>query len=125
MNCLLFFAGIVIPPQSVNITLNKVAQVNCTAIASVILWAVNGEPAEHVNKEVFDDSGDLKVLNKSENLRMKTLTITGALCSNNATLACIAALHIEDEFEYAESTPATILVQGEVTDGALHVLYVL
>ena len=33
--------GIVVPPQSVNITINEVAVMNCTAVATVIYWEIN------------------------------------------------------------------------------------
>ena len=105
--------GIVNPPLSVNITLSKVAVLNCTAIATWIIWLVNGEPIDDtLRSKGFDDYTELVTLNETQDLRLKTLNVTGSSDSNGTSISCFVALFHSTTHPIATSEPALILVQG-------------
>ena len=105
-----------IPPQSVNISLKKVAKINTIAFATYINWKVNGEPVDNVTRSKgFNDSVQEEPLDKTRNLRMRTLRVVGSPDSNGANITCVAYLQSSSstDFDAAESEPALILVQGD------------
>ena len=110
------YSGFVIPPQSVNISLNEVAEINCIAIATFINWVTNGQPLENaIRDKGFDDSSPTVTLNETKELRMRILRVVGSPDSNGANISCIAFLHITaTNVSTAVSEPALILVQGDV-----------
>ena len=106
-------SGIVVPPRSVNISLNEVAEINCIAIATFTAWEVNGQPFDNaIRSKGFDDSAPTVILNETQNLRMRTLRVVGSPDSNGANITCIA-IQISP-LSAATSEPALILVQGDV-----------
>ena len=108
--------GILTPPRSVNISLNEVAVFNCTAIATFIIWRVNGEPVANIRSKGFDDKALIVTVNETQNLRMRTLRVVGSPDSHNVSITCVALLQISgtNNFSVAQSEPALILVQGDV-----------
>ena len=103
-------SGIVIPPKSVNISINELTEISCTAIKTFIDWEVNGKPVDDLNSEVF---APLLTLNQTESFRMRTLRIVGSFDSNNSNIVCFAFLQISSTtFSAAVSEPTLILVQG-------------
>ena len=106
--------GIVIPPRSVNISLNEVAEINCKAIATFINWEVNGQPFDDTTRSKgFDDSALIVILNVTQNLRISTLRVVGSPDSNGANITCIA-IQLIPMISGAASEPALILVQGDI-----------
>ena len=107
---LLVYPGIVIPPAPVNISVNEVAVLNCTAIATYIHWKANGEPVDETWKSKgIDGTAPLKTLNKTQSLCMKSLTVVGSNYTNNVTVECAAITTLKTVW----SEPAQILVQGD------------
>ena len=97
-----------IPPRSANVSLNEVAVLNCTAIATFIDWEVNGQAVDKSTRSKgFDDSTPLVTLNKQQNLRMRALGVTGSSDSNTTNIKCVAIHNVP-----VKSEPALILVQG-------------
>ena len=106
--------GVVIPPQSVNISLNEVTVINCTAIAEFINWRVNGQPIDAIlTSKGFDESAPTVDINEAQNLRMRTLRVLGSPDSNGVNITCIA-FQGPPMFSAATSETALILVQGDV-----------
>ena len=104
--------GIVIPPTPKNISLNEVAKLNCTAIATFIIWEVNGQPVGDLDSPDFDSSAQTMLVNGTQNLRVRTLRVTGSSDSNGSNITCVAVLHTSATHPIAISEPALILVQG-------------
>ena len=101
-----------IPPPPINISLNEVAVLNCTAIATFINWEVNGQPIDDHISQDFDDSARPVLVNETQNLRMRTLRVTGSSDSNGSNITCVAVLATSTTHPIAISEPALILVQG-------------
>ena len=85
--------GIVVPPEPVNVGLNKSANITCTAIADDIRWEVNGVPiAPDLRSRGFDDSSPLIPVNVTQNLHMRTMRVFGSAENNNTNITCIAVI---------------------------------
>ena len=105
--------GIVVPPQPKNISLNQVAVLNCTAIATFIYWEVNGEPADDWRSRGIDDRAPTVILDDAKSLRLATLRVEGSYGMNSANLTCIAILSIVGtDPSIATSDKVFIQVQG-------------
>ena len=74
---LLYTTGIVVPPISVHIAVNATANFTCTAVADDIKWEVNGQPVDSdLRSRGFNDEAvPLTLLNATQNLYTRTLTI--------------------------------------------------
>ena len=105
---LLFPLGIVVPPQSVNITLNQKVLLNCTAEAIFINWFVNGNPISDLNMAVFNDSAKTHTLGFQ--LRTRSLIVLGTPESNDSRIICVGTTHSPPSQD--TSDPALIVVQG-------------
>ena len=105
-----------------NISLNEVAVLNCTAIATFINWEVNGQPVNDLDSPDFSYSASTVVVrvNETQTLRMSTLKVTGSSDSNGSNITCFAFLLTSTTHPIAKSEPALILVQGTCV---LFVLY--
>ena len=103
-----------VPPQSVNITLNQRVLLNCTAEAAFINWFVNGKPVSDFNKAVFNDSLKTRTSGSQPVLRTKPLSVLGTPESNDSRIICVGTLHSEPPSQ-DRSDPALILVQGGCT----------
>ena len=101
-----FFTEIVAPPQSVNITLNEVAAINCTSTAPVILWEVDGHSVQQ-----FSNITESKTETK-QNLHTKKLWVIGTPDNDGVQVVCLAILYVNGELETKASEPALIQVQG-------------
>ena len=97
-----------VPPQSVNITLNQRVLFNCTAEATVINWFVNGKPVSDHNMAVFNDSAKTRTIGSQ--LRTRSLNVLGTPESNESRITCVATKFLSPSQE--SSDPALILVQG-------------
>ena len=96
-----------------NTALSKVAVLNCTGIATVIDWLVNGQPIDDtLRRKGFDDFTPLVTLNKAQDLRLNTLNVTGSSDNNGTNVSCVATLISSTIRPIARSEPALILVQG-------------
>ena len=104
-----FPLDIVVPPQSVNITLNQRVLLNCTAVATFINWFVNGKPISDHDMTVFNDSAKTRTLGSQ--LRTRSLSVLGTSESNESRITCVGTTHSPPSQE--SSDPALILVQGE------------
>ena len=108
--------GIVTHPQSMNISLNGFARFNCTAIASVITWEIDGVLIDHsgVRDKGFDDSASVVTLNLTQYLRGTSLRVLGSSDSNNVSITCVAIIPITPfTNDVNKSEPALMLVQGK------------
>ena len=100
-------------PQSINITLGEVAVMNCTAVATLIHWEINGYSVIDYNDKGFHDSPTEDIFDGIiQNLRTKKLWVTGSSDSDGAQVVCVATLAVNDGFQSVVSKPAIVLVQG-------------
>ena len=107
-------SGIVSPPQSVNISLNEIAQINCTAIATFINWKVDGKIVDDLRNEGIDSFDDTaSAVHLGENLLLVTLRVKGSPYSNNVNVTCVAILSIGGDHTEAFSEPALLRVLGQ------------
>lgn len=103
-----------ISPKPVNLSLNKTTNFNCTATASFIFWRVNEKSISHdLRSKGFDDSALTVILNATENLRTRSLSVQGLSANNGSRIACEAYLQITPiNYDYTKSESARMLVQG-------------
>ena len=101
-----FFTEIVAPPQSVNITLNKVAVINCTSTAPVILWEIDGYGVQQFSNITESETETV------QNLHTRKLWVTGSPDNDGVQVVCLALLYVNGELETKASEPALIRVQG-------------
>ena len=101
-------ADVTIPPQSVNISLNGVAEFNCTGVASDFVWEANGV-------EVKDDGIDTLIaqvisVDASSGITMSTLRMKVTSTDNATNITCTAFKLTPLSSD--KSAPALLLVQG-------------
>lgn len=100
------FAEIIDSPEPVNIGENGVAVFNCTAVSTRIIFSVNGQPFDP------DMQGirmlDTKVLNKSREIRSRSLVVDATLDRNGTEVVCLAFY----SKKVNTSDPVMMLVQG-------------
>ena len=85
--------GIIVPPEPVNVGLNRTFSFTCTAIADDIRWEVNGSPTTpDLRSRGFDDSSPLIPLNVTQNLHMRIMRVFRSADNNNTNIACIAVI---------------------------------
>ena len=101
-------ADIITPPQSLNISLNEVAEFNCTGIAETIAWKANGE--EIVNNGETIVIPTAIVVNQTQGILMSTVLLTASIVDNVTNITCIALS--TSPLSSDESEPALLLVQG-------------
>ena len=112
----LIFLGVVTHPQSMNVSLNGFAMFNCTAIASLITWEIDGVLINDgdLRDKGFDDSAPTLTLNLTQDLHSTSLRVLGSPDSNNVSITCVAIIPITlttNDVDTSES--ALMLVQGE------------
>ena len=97
-----------------NISLNGFAMFNCTAIASLITWEIDGALIDSdIRGKGFDDSAPELTLNLTQNLRSTSLRVLGSPDSNNVSITCLAIIPLTPFTNYVKtSEPALMLVQG-------------
>ena len=107
--------GIVTHPQSMNVSLSGFARFNCTAIASVITWKIDGVLIDSgIRDKGFDDSASVVTLNSTQYLRGSSLRVLGSPDSNNVSITCVAITPITPfTNDVNTSEPALMLVQGK------------
>ena len=114
---LAFYAGIVTHPQSMNVSLNEFAMFNCTAIASLITWEIDGvliDSDGDIRDKGFDNSAPLVTLNLTQDLRSTSLRVLGSPYSNNVSITCVAIISLTlATNDVNTSEPALLLVQGK------------
>ena len=111
LSCLLYATGIVVPPISVNTTINATANFTCTAIAGQIQWLVNGQPSADANlrnRGFNDQAVPLTTVNATQNLRTRTLSAFGSADNNRSNITCVA--FFTSPFSIIESDPVFLLV---------------
>ena len=101
-----FFTEIIAPPESVNITFNEVAVINCTSTAPVILWEVDGHSIQQ-----FSNITESKT-ETMQNLHTKKLWVTGTPDNDGIQVVCLALLYVNGALLTIASEPALIRVQG-------------
>ena len=97
------FTDIIIPPQSVNVSLNGVAEFNCTAVTTSFVWRANGI-------DITDGISPITVVNESQSIRMSTLTVQVSSINDATNITCTAIR--PDPLSADESAPGLLLVQG-------------
>ena len=98
-----------------NVSLNGFATFNCTAIASLITWEIDGVLIDSdLRGKGFDDSASILTLNLTKELRSTSLRVLGSPDSNNVSITCVAIIPITPITSDANtSEPALMLVQGK------------
>ena len=116
-------AGIVTHPQSMNVSLNGFAMFNCTAIATLITWEIDGVLIDgDLRGKGFDDATPVVTLDGAQDLRGTSLRVLGSPDSNNVSITCVALIPITlTTVDVNTSEPALMLVQGIATGHSLHV----
>ena len=110
---LLYTTGIVVPPKSVSIAVNATANFTCTAVAEDIEWEANGQTVDSDlrNRGFNDQAVPLTLLNATQNLRTRTLSVFGSADNNGSTITCVAIfLPPSFAFSLSKSEPAVLLV---------------
>ena len=96
-----------------NITINEVAVINCTAVATVIHWEINYfSILAYSDKGFADSETELITDGAIENLHTKKLWVTGSPDSNGVQVVCVATLYSNGDYKITASEPALVLVQG-------------
>ena len=104
--------GIIIPPKSMSIVVNRTTTFTCTAVAGEIGWEINGQPGddEDVRNRGFNDEAvPLTLLNATQNLRTRTMSAFGSADNNGSNITCFA-FFLSPPFSTAISEPAVLLV---------------
>ena len=116
------YAGIVVSPISVNITINETANFTCTAVADEIEWEVDGQPvdANLRNRGFNDDAVPLTLLNATQNLRTRAMSVNGSADNNGSNITCVA--FFISPVSIIESDPAVLLVVNEPASGIFSTL---
>ena len=106
----MLYADIIVFPKPVNIAVNAKANFTCTAVAGEIEWEVNGQPVDdHLRSRGFDDEAvPLTLLNATQNLRTRTMSVNGSTDNNGSIITCVA--YFTSPFSIMESDPALLLV---------------
>ena len=112
---MLYEIGIFTHPHSMNVSLNGFAMFNCTAIASLITWEIDGVLIDSdLRDKGFDDSAPILTLNFTQDLRGTSLRVLGSLNSSNISITCLAIIPITlTTNDVDTSEPALVLVQGK------------
>ena len=99
-----------------NITVNATANFTCTAVAEDIEWEVNGLPVDSdLRSRGFNDEAvPLTLLNATQNLHTKTMSVFGSPDNNGSSIICVA-LFLPPSFMFSlnKSEPAVLLVFDE------------
>ena len=88
--------------MSVSVAVNETVNFTCTAIADIIDVRVNGIP-------VADGSASI-VLNATQNLRTRTVSVFGSVENNGSSITCVAFSITPFSVHVATSEPAVLLV---------------
>ena len=113
VNTLLYLiAGITIPPRAVNVSVNEVAEFNCTAVANTFIWQTNGQQIDEGNVVKITNA----LVNGAQNIRISTLKLTVTSTNDTTNITCTATLAIRQmksvTLTIADSDPVLMLVQG-------------
>ena len=101
-----FAAGITIPPRSVNISLNGVADFICTGSADAFIWELNKEQIGNEMGIVISTT----LVNEADNIRMSVLRITASTSDVSKNITCTA--FSLNPLSTVKSEPAVLMVQG-------------
>ena len=96
---------ITIPPRSVNVSLNGVAQFNCSGIGSLLVWSRDGTDLVNGNGIAITTV----TIDASEDLLMSTLSLPVS-STNASNITC--SVGRTSPLLKNESDPALLLVQG-------------
>ena len=99
-----YLTDILIPPNSVNISLNEVAEFNCTAVTTSFVWKANGMS---INVGV----SPITVVDESQSIRMSTLRVPVYSVDDATNITCTAIK--TPPLSIDESAPAFLQVQGK------------
>ena len=97
---------IIIQPQSVNISINEIAEFNCTAIASTFIWKANGITLKNTIQAQISSP---TAVNSTQGILMSSLLVTVSSADNATNITCTAFSKLP---VLNESEPAILLVQG-------------
>ena len=101
-----YVAGITIPPRSVNISLNGVAEFNCTGSADTFIWESNEEPIGNEMGIVISTT----TVNEANSIRMSVLRVTASSFDVSKNITCTAISL--NPLSTVKSEPAILMVQG-------------
>ena len=110
-------AGITVPPESVNVGLNKTISFTCTAIAETIRWWVNGATiTADLRSRGFDDSSAPVILNATQNLHMSTMTVFGSADNNDTNITCVVVFFSSLSVDESEAALLIVFEPGASID---------
>lgn len=89
-----------------NVGENRKAVFTCTAVSTRIIFSVNGQPFDPYMQGIR--MLDTIVLNKSREIRSRSLVVDGTLDKNGTEIVCWAFYYMEVN----TSDPVMMLVQG-------------
>ena len=96
------FVELLHSPQSVNVSLNEVAEFNCTANSDNIVWRTNG---------VDVNSGQILFIEIAQSIYLSTMKSNALASLDNTNITCTAVKLTPPSSN--ESEPALLLVQGK------------
>ena len=107
-----FYAVIIYPPVSANVSAGQSAVFTCTALADVIEWTADNQPvSDHdVYAKGFHPSST-QLLNGTIGLRRSNLSVAGQEENDNVSITCVA-FNKGDILESDTSDPVLLRVQG-------------
>ena len=104
-----------VPPESVNISLNDETVFTCTAVAHHISWKANNTPVDAFRDKGFITSLIPTPINVTEKIYSSQLIVTGSHFSNATEIICAVGLPAMGTITTAISEPKLLLVQGIFT----------
>ena len=101
--CVFTHADITIPPQAVNVSVNRVAEFTCTAVANSFAWYTNGQQRDNEKRIVITSV----LVNE---VHISTFRMIVSSTDNASNITCIAFRLTPLSSD--KSDPALLLVQG-------------
>ena len=113
-----FIADITIPPQAVNVSVNGVAEFNCTAVADTCVWKAN--------EDKIDEREGVKInltsiMPNSTTIRLCLLKLTVTSTDNATNISCTAVKR--SPFTNVKSPSVLLHVQGSLENMLCDHLY--
>ena len=105
-------ADVIIPPQSVNISLNGVAEFNCTGVATGFVWEADGVELKDDGMDTNLNISQAITVDATNGIIMSTLRLKVTSTDNATNITCTALRFTP--LSSNKSEPALLLVQGTI-----------
>ena len=100
------YVDVTIPPRAINVSINEVAEFNCTAVGNSLFWRANGIEID----EEMGTTLTIVLVDGTEGIRRSTLRMSVSSTDSAANITCTAVS--ASPLSSDESDPALLLVQG-------------